>query len=443
MLRFILVSVLIVIGAYASLQGPFFALLFYLWNAYFRPESWEWTHTIVRLNLSFLIAAYLVVAVIVWRIRPRMNGKILTLLGFLTFSGVSMVWSQDVAVSWTAWRDFAQCLVITYVLIMLVDDVPKLRLVMLVIALSLGFEGAKQGWAQMVLNPGGQNPNRIVFLGDNNGAGLGMMMLAPFLIALAGTARWRSERFLHFFLLVGVLYRGLSTYSRGALIAAVTLAAISWLRASRKLAALLIGAVLIVPVSVLGDAYWQRMNTIAEGEESDDDSIQARLHLWKVGWEMARDNPLVGCGFAAFESCYDRYDFSQGEYSSRRAAHSSWFGILGDLGFVGFAFYCAVLAAALRACSLARRVGRTAGTAPELKPFADAIESSLIVFLVGGSFLSFQYNEMVWHLVGISFAMELVAKAYPRVAVADPIEASLERPAAPPMWRPAAARALR
>ena len=63
--------------------------------------------------------------------------------------------------------------------------------VLIVIGLSLGFEAAKQGWAQFILNPGASNINTHPALGDNNGVALAMFMLVPILAALGATAdRW-------------------------------------------------------------------------------------------------------------------------------------------------------------------------------------------------------------------------------------------------------------
>ena len=42
MLRLILVSLVILVGVFYSTKGPFYVLLFYLWNAYFMPEAWVW-----------------------------------------------------------------------------------------------------------------------------------------------------------------------------------------------------------------------------------------------------------------------------------------------------------------------------------------------------------------------------------------------------------------
>ena len=50
---------------------------------------------------------------------------------------------------------------------------------------------------------------------------------------------------------------------------------------------------------------------------------------------------------------------------------------------------------------------------PELRHLAQsavALETSLIVFVVGGSFIPFQYNEMVWHIVGLVIALRHFAE---------------------------------
>jgi hypothetical protein len=65
-------------------------------------------------------------------------------------------------------------------------------------------------------------------------------------------------------------------------------------------------------------------------------------------------------------------------------------------------------------------VVRLAKNRPELrhlKIFANAITSALVVYCVSGSFLSYQYNEMVWHLFGLSTALQLIATAETNVAV--------------------------
>src|SRR5262249_1006383 len=171
--------VCILTALFYAAQGPFYALLFYLWNAYFRPEQWVWGDTVAALNLSFIIGVYLVATAALSARMFRLDFRIGLLLLFCVPTLVSALTSEHRALSPDAWVEFSKVLLITYLIIVLVNDRARMRVTVLIIALSLGFECAKQGWAQLFLNPGAQNNNTIAFLGDNNGVAVGTMMLVP------------------------------------------------------------------------------------------------------------------------------------------------------------------------------------------------------------------------------------------------------------------------
>jgi hypothetical protein len=46
----------------------------------------------------------------------------------------------------------------------------------------------------------------------------------------------------------------------------------------------------------------------------------------------------------------------------------------------------------------------------ELGKYASGLRYSLIAFVVGGSFVSMQYNEMVWHILAMSIALDAIAR---------------------------------
>ncbi len=220
MLRTVFVGIIIIVGVFYAAQGPFYALLFYLWNAYFRPELWVWGGVLNSLHLSVTIAIYLVVTSLLSGRAFVISPRIGLLLAFFVQTLLSTLFSEHFAWSWTYWIDFAKIVLICYLIVVLVTDRDRFRLTMLVIAYSVGFECAKQAWVELLLNPGGQNNNVVAFLGDNNGVALGTMMLVPLFGALVRTATSRSEAFVHRFFLVGVFMRGITTYSRGGFVAA-------------------------------------------------------------------------------------------------------------------------------------------------------------------------------------------------------------------------------
>jgi probable O-glycosylation ligase (exosortase A-associated) len=412
MLRNIFVFLIITGGVVFAVQSPFYALLFYLWNAYFRPELWVWSGWVLSLNLSWFIGLYLVAATALSMPRLRLNMRTALIFLFFADTLLAALASESPNWSWAFWIEFAKVMLISYFIVILVTDRKRFRLALLVITLSLGLECAKQGWAQTILNPGAKNDNNIPFLGDNNGVALGTMMLVPIIGALAETATRRWERNFHRFIMVGVFLRGITTYSRGGFLAAGALGLLKLLRSPRKIEAIAVIAISATIVgSVMPQQFWDRMNTITTAPaEAGDDSAASRIHFWQVAITMANAKPLTGVGFNGYSQVYEKYN-TTGEFGGVRAVHSMWFGALADMGYPGFALFVITWALALWSCVRISARTRLSPDYRDLHSYARAFETSLIVYAVGGSFLPGQYNEMYWHFVGLSTALFLVADA--------------------------------
>ena len=409
MLRTVFVVAVLAVGWGFALQSPLYAACLYLWIAYFRPESWAWSDVFTSLNLSYIAGVYLVVRTFIGGVPIRIDGRSALLLLFLLHSLISATVGLHSAYSMSYWWEFSKVVVVAVLLANIIRSRRDMRLVMIVISLSLGFEAAKQGWAQLILNPGARNDNGVPFLGDNNLVAVGMAMLLPVVGALAATSTgWWRRGFQ--FMSVGVLYRALSTYSRGGALSIAVVGATWFWRSPRKLrsfAAVVIAAALVLPV--LPPAFWQRMSTITASGEERDDSAASRLHFWQVAIAMANDRPLTGVGHRGYEPAYNQYDWTHGQYLTNRAVHSAWFGVLGDLGYPGIVMFGLILFGSLRACRRVRLAARHGDIPDELGRYAIAFETALVAFMVGGSFVSFQYNEMLWHYFALTIALERVA----------------------------------
>ena len=143
MLRTIFVFIIIAVGVFYAAQGPFYALLFYLWNAYFRPEQWVWGGAVSSLNLSVTIGIYLVATALMSARAFTMTARIVLLLAFFAQTLVSTLFAEHFAWSWAYWIDFAKVVLVTYLIVVLVNDRRRFRLTIWVIAYSVGFECAK------------------------------------------------------------------------------------------------------------------------------------------------------------------------------------------------------------------------------------------------------------------------------------------------------------
>lgn len=418
-MRVLFVLGIVAIGIRYSFQGAFYVLLFYLWNAYFRPESWVWSELIGQLRLSLTIGVGLLIATVLSADRFRFGTGPLLLFLFLLQSVVSTALSPSTADLWPFWIEFAKVIVVSYLIFVLVNTESRLRLTMIVIGLSLSFEGAKQGWAQLVRNPGMANTNDWPMLGDNNGVAVGMLMLMAMLVALAQTAPNRLQRTGAWFLGVGVMFRAIFTYSRGGFLSATALALHYAVRSKHKISSVLVILVLAYAVSyVMPEHYWERISTVRDAADTTE---ATRIGYWWVGLDMANERPFTGMGMNAYMSLFHRYDPTFGASGSYRDVHSSWFGTLSELGYPGLTLLVLLL---LNVAFVARRARRAAKARPDLRDlaaYATAFEAMVVVWCVGGTFITLQYKEFIWHVFALSMAADALVRE--RLALPAPADA--------------------
>lgn len=409
MLRLIFVFSIIIAGIIFAVQGPFWALMFYLWNAYFRPELWVWDDFVSPLKLSLIVGAFLLLTSFREIHKLKFTRQTVFILLFLAQCTLSLVVSEDFDWSLRYWTEFLKVIIITILITFLVSDLRRYRIALLVIGFSLGFEQAKQGWAQFVLNPGATNANPHPMLGDNNGVAVGMMMLVPVFLALSQTANRRWERYIHRFFIFGVIYRGISTYSRGGFLAAAAMGLVALYRSPKKFRALISVAVLIAMIaSVMPQTFWDRMKTIQAPEGEREVSAESRLFVWGVGLHMAAEKPITGVGFNGFQRSFDTYDVTGGQFGQGKAAHSSWFGVLGETGYPGLVLFVLIILSALYNLWSIRRRTKHVPEMKDARTYAGAMQMSIVAYIVGNTFLSGQYLEMFWHFMGLCVALDRI-----------------------------------
>ena len=181
-----------------------------------------------------------------------------------------------------------------------------------------------------------------------------------------------------------------------------------------------IAVVTLLVSSAMPQEFWDRMSTLTAPVEERDASAQGRLHFWEVAQVMARAKPLTGVGFNGFRASYNTYDTTPGEYGEDRSVHSVWFGLLSEMGYPGLSLFIAILAVALWGCRQVARIAKRNALVSDLGHYANAISTSFVVFIVGGSFLPSQYNEMLWHFVGMTMALHAVATSESLSAAVEP-----------------------
>lgn len=286
-----------------------------------------------------------------------------------------------------------------------------------VIVISVGFFGAKGG-AFTLLTGGGSRvygPPGDSFLTDNNAIAVALIMVVPLMYYLRGESKsmWIRHGLLAAMLLSGIAVLG--TYSRGGLVAACAMLMFLWFKSGRRVwfAVLLIPLVPLA-ITAMPDQWFDRMNTISTYEQ--DASAMGRINAWKTAINIANDRPLVGGGFELYsDTTFAKYAPDPDDLHS---AHSVYFQMLGEHGYVGLLIF---LSLGLAAWSTARRTIAIARTKPGYAwagNLARAFQVSLVGYAIGGTFVNIGYWNLIYYEIVIVVVAWRLASA-PALPVPD------------------------
>jgi putative inorganic carbon (HCO3(-)) transporter len=423
MLRAILVFSILIIGIGAGFWSRFAGLLLYLWFALFRPQEFLW-FDISEWHPSLMIGALLAVPCVLTGVFPNVT-HVLS-VGSLLFLFTGLV-AQSNAVSpplaWF-WLDYlGRLILITLLAVTLISSKRRFVWTTAVMAGSFGFYSAKAGLAS-ILGGGVRYFDGLAgaFI-DNNGYALGTVMIMPLLMVTAQNLpadglvlKWTRRAFLAAIPLSAMLV--ISTFSRAgflALIAAVL--TYTALQRGRRLAIFaMLGLTLAIvgPFIPIPEGYFDRIETIRTFEEVDEESAVARLHFWRVAFNMAKANP-IGVGLRNFDAAYDRYDFLNGRYGRGRSVHNSHLQVLAEQGFLGAAVWVGLFLYAFVAAWRIRRWSYNGSLPPEHARFyytaANGLITSMAAFMIGGSFIALALNDLTWLTFGLVASLDRLAKS--------------------------------
>ena len=168
-------------------------------------------------------------------------------------------------------------------------------------------------------------------------------------------------------------------------------------------------------------ATWtERMKTIVPDSEQREESAQGRIEAWTMLTNLALDRPVVGGGFNPYNAEVWGQYFPN--YFKVRSAHSIYFSVLGEQGFVGLGLF--LLLWFLTWIYARRLASETAGREREDWAHSLAVlsQASLIAYLVGGAFLDLAYWDGPYYvLAALGVARyALMAERTRGVAVAAP-----------------------
>ncbi len=390
---------------YAALQfpaiaQPWVAVLVWVWIDYMNPHRlcYGFVHWAVPVALISSVVTFLSMAISSERIRFPFTRETVVLLLFVGWISVTTIFALNPKDAQEQWATVVKIQVLIVVTLIVLQDAFRVQALVWTIVVSLGFYGIKggvftilKGGAHRVYGP------LYSFIQDNNDIALALVTVIPlmrFMMLRAGN-RWMRWGMGVSIVLTGVAVLG--SYSRGGLIGLAGMTLLMVLKSRKKLlfSALIVMAGLWM-ATLMPEEWFNRMNTISDYE--NDGSAIGRINAWRFAINVANDRPLTGGGFKVFTPRMFRIYAPTNEY---REAHSIYFRILGEHGYIGLGLF---LLLAFLTWRSATWIIKTARIAPELTWAGDLVsmtQVSLAAFGIGGAFLSVAYFDLPYHLMTI------------------------------------------
>ncbi len=357
----------------------------------------------------------------------------LTLLAWMTITSF-FAWNTP-EIIFERWLFVAKIQVMLFATWMLLRGRRQIEVLIWVVALSVGFYGIKGGLWTLATGGGGRvwgPPGGMIQ--DNNALAAALVMLVPLFAYLYQVQARRWLRASLLVCIVLVAFSILGSQSRGALVALLAMALFMGLKSTRPVrATLVLAALLAVAIPFMPESWFERMETIQSYEVEG--SAMSRVYSWTTLWNAARDNPITGVGFRADDDAvYARYAPTGPEFDifTKKAwvAHSIYFQMMGEHGFVGLALFLALFGMTwLRAGRLARRARGMPGYADWVPRLMPMVQVSLVGYAAGGAFLSLAYFDLPYYL--ISFV--ILVEATMREPQPDSNETAARAPGADPL----------
>jgi putative inorganic carbon (HCO3(-)) transporter len=405
-MRDILVTVLVFGSLPYIFKRPYIGIIMWVWISVMNlhTQGWGFARTF---PFAAIIAVATLLSMLVSSDKKALPATpvTITFIAFTLWMSVTAIFAihpDQVSVQWIR---VYKIMGMTLVTLMLIKERRQIELLIWTIVISLGYYGVKggiftirSGGSDRVWGPEG------TFIDGNNEIALALIIVIPLMYYLHSITKnkWGRYAFIGSILLCALA--SLGSYSRGAAIAIVAMVIFLWLKSRHKMKlGLLIVIAAPLMLLVMPTQWFDRIDTI--NTYQDDSSAMGRINAWHMAFNLAVDRPLTGGGF----EIYDPGVFLQ--YAPNpydvHAAHSIYFQVLGEHGFVGLFLYLTLGFLTWRTGSWIIRNTRDDPNLKWATELATMLQVSLLGFAVGGAFLSLVYFDVPYYLMAAMVSLRV------------------------------------
>lgn len=387
---------------------PYIGALMWVWISLMNPHRLTWGPA-YGFPFAMLTAVTTVAGIFVSPERgrfPAARETTILLLMAAWFTLTTTVALMPEA-AWWKWDRVIKILIMTIVPLFILQERNRLRLLLLVMAASIGWFSVKGGISSLL--HGGQyrifGPKQS-FISDNNALAVAELMVLPFMWFLAKSEPRKWVRRALYISAPLTVISIVFSYSRGALLGLIAM--ITTLIVTGRRWGLAIAFVCLAGVSLafIPSAWYERMQTI--GSYKQDESAQSRFQSWSFAWQVAMDRPITGGGFKIFSrEGFVRYT---SEEFAAFEAHSIYFEMLGEQGFVGLGLFLGLFASTFMTLSWVERKIKGRPHLAWAKDYAIMLRLSVVSYAVSGAFLGLAYFDIYYDVIAAVILLKIVVQ---------------------------------
>jgi putative inorganic carbon (hco3(-)) transporter len=400
-------DILVTLVVFATLpyifRNAWYGVLVWSWLSYMNPHKMAYGFA-YSMPFAQIVAIVLLVAMLANREKLTLpsNRLVTVWVALLIWLGICTSVALNPVGAMDAYIKILKIQAITGVTMILMKDFQKLNQLIWVIVFSIGFFSVKGGVFTItsgggfhVLGPDGTD----IF--ENNALAVAVLMIIPLMIYLNKFPPHPLVKKIMPFCIALSMFSVVGSQSRGAMLAIAAVGIFFWWKTKNKVFTAVVFVVFATfTFNFMPQGWHERMGTINDYQE--DSSSQHRLDAWQYCYNVANAR-LTGGGFNSWTvENYHRYGVPVYEPF---AAHSIYFGPMGDSGWIGFVLFMTILFLIWR--QLARVINITEDI-PERADYnflARMLQISVIAYMAGGAFLSLAWFDLPWHLMAITIAL--------------------------------------
>lgn len=392
----------------AILMAPHAGILLWSWVSYMNPHKMTFGFA-GGLPLLDAVAGLTIVTWVTSKERklPPAHAISVLIIVYLLWTCLTTVLAVNDDSAQEKLATFSKIILFTTFTMIFITTKDRLRYVIYVILLGLSLYSIRggvftilHGGQYIVFGPSG------TFLGDNNQLALAFLTVVPLFYWVYKHGETLAIRYAGAIGGVLTLISVLGSHSRGALVAMAAMAGWMFLIGRRWVLGILLGVGIIGGALVFMPASWvERMEGISDYKE--DESSSTRLYMWKYAINVANAKPVTGGGFNFFFDKGLALKYKPGS-TKIFVAHSIYFDVLGEHGYVGLFLYLLLLSAAVVTTSEIRSLTKDRPEQVWAHDLAQMLQFSLVGFGVGGAFLSLSIFDLYYHVVALTMITHYV-----------------------------------